>query len=211
MFRKLVVLLMLSFVLFGFKATGLNLTIRFNKVDGLKESDRVLFEQNHIGDVTRVFYTKDGNFLVDVTIKKAFINAATQHSKFFITVDPHYEGKKAVEILQLKDGGEPLKNDDTIDGSSEYSALLFQIMDDLEKKLEDLKKQLEKFPDEMRKIPKSDEYKKLKKELERLSEEMKKLEETAREKIRKEILPRLKQEMDNLKERLHKSREKETL
>jgi len=131
MFRKLVVLLILSFVFFGFKAAGLNLTIRFSKIDGLKESDRVLFEQNHIGDVTRVFYTKDGNFFVDVMIKKPFINATTQHSKFFITADPQHEGRKAIEILQLKDKGEALKDGTTIDGSSEYSALLGLIMDDL--------------------------------------------------------------------------------
>jgi len=209
MFRKLVVLLILSFVFFGFKATGLNLTIRFSKIDGLKESDRVLFEQNHIGDVTRVFYTKDGNFFVDVMIKKPFINATTQHSKFFITADPQHEGRKAIEILQLKDKGEALKDGTTIDGSSEYSALLGLIMDDLGEKLEDLKKQFEKFPDKMKKIPESDEYKKLKKELERLSKVIKRVEEAAREKIQKEILPRLKQEMENLKERLRKFRQRE--
>jgi paraquat-inducible protein B len=209
MFRKLSVLLILSFVFFGFKATGLNLTIRFSKIDGLKESDRVLFEQNHIGNVTRVFYTKDGKFLVDVTIKKTFTNAATQHSKFFITADPQHKAKKAVKILQLKDKGEALKEGATIDGSSEYSALLDQIMDDLGKKLEDLKKQFEKFPDKMKKIPESNEYKKLKKELERLAEKIKQVEEAAQEKIQKEILPRLKQEMENLKERFRKFQQKE--
>jgi len=209
MFRKLVVLLILSFVFLGFKAADLNLTIRFSKIDELKESDRVLFEEKCIGNVTKVFYTKDGNFFVDVMIKKPFTNAATQHSKFFITADPQHEGRKAIEILQLKDGGEPLKDGDTIDGSSEYSALLGLIMDDLGEKLEDLKKQFEKFPDKMKKIPESDEYKKLKKELERLSKEIKRVEEAAREKIQKEILPRLKQEMENLKERLRKFQQKE--
>jgi len=209
MFRKLVVLLILSFVFFGFKATGLNLTISFSKINGLKESDRVLFEQNHIGDVTRVFYTKDGNFFVDVMIKKPFINAATQHSKFFITADPQHEGRKAIEILQRKDKGEALKDGTTINGSGEYSALLGLIMDDLGGKLEDLKKQFEKFSDEMKKIPESNEYKKLKKELERLSKEIKRVEEAAREKIQKEILPRLKQEMENLKERFRKFQQKE--
>ena len=212
MFRKIVSLLILSFlsfVFFGFKATDLNLTIKFSNIDGLKESDRVLFEQNHIGDVTRVFYTKNGNFLVGVTIKKPFINIATEHSKFFITADTQYEGRKAIKILQLKDKGKALKDGATIDGSSEYSALLDLIMDDLGKRLEDLKKQFEKFPDKMKKIPESDEYKKLKKELERLSEEIKQAEEAAREKIQKEILPRLKREMENLKERLRKLQQKE--
>ena len=209
MFKRLVVLLILSFIFFGFNPIGLNLTIRFSKVDGLKEDDRVLLGQNHIGNVTRILYTKDGNFLVDIMIKKPFTNAATQHSKFFITGDPQYERRKSIEILQLKDGGEPLKDGATIEGSTEYSALLGQIMDDLGKKLEDLKKQFEKFPDEMRKIQKSDEYKKLKKELERLAEEIKQVEDAARAKIQKEILPRLKQEMENLKERIRKFRQKE--
>jgi len=210
MFRKLVALLMLSFIFFGFKSIGLNLTIRFSKVDGLKEGDRVLLGQDRIGDITRILYTKDDNFLVDIMIKKTFTNSATQHSKFFITDDPRHEGKKAIEILQLKDGGEPLKDGATIDGSSEYSALLTQIMDDLGKNLEDLKKQFEKFPDDVRKIPKSDEYKKLKKDLEILSKEIKRMEEAARAKIQKEILPQIKQEMENLKERLRRFRQKDT-
>jgi len=210
MYKKLVVLLILSFIFFGFKAADLNLTIRFNKIDGIKKSDRVLFEQNHIGDITRVFYTEDGRFLIDVTIKKTFTNVATRHSKFFITTDPQNEGKKAIVILQTKDGGEPLKEGAVIDGSSEYSALLGLMMDDLGTMLEDLKKQFEKIPDKIRKIPESEEYKKLKKKLERLSEEIKQAEKSAREKIQKDILPQLKQELEDLKERLRKFQKEES-
>ncbi len=209
MSKKIVVLVTLSLLFFGFKATGLNLTIRFSEIDGLKESNRVLFERNHVGDITSVVYTKDGNYLVNISIKKAFTNAVTQHSKFFITADPQHEGRKVIEIMQLKEGGKPLKDGDIIEGSSEYSALFGEMLDELEKKLEALKKQFEKFPDDLREIPKSDEYKKLKKELERLSEEMKKVEEAAREKIQKGIFPRLKQELENLRERLRKFRQDE--
>ena len=157
-----------------------------------------------------VFYSEDGYYMVDLAIKEDYVNAATEHSRFFVTSDPLYEGKKAIEITQTPRGGTPLTDGATVIGSAKSSTQLNQMLDDLGKALEDLQKQFEEFLDDLRKIPESEEFKKLEKELDDLLEDMKNSGKEAREKIQKEVLPRLKRELEELRERLRKlGREKE--
>jgi soluble cytochrome b562 len=208
--KRMLILLLLTLSFIGCKEEGLSLKIRYDQIQGLKEGDRVIFEQNHIGQVVDVFYSEDGYYMVDVTIIKDFANAATEHSKFFVTSDPLNEGKKAIEITQTSRGGTPLTNGATVIGSARSSAQFNQMLGDFGKALEDLQKQFEEFLDDLRKIPESEEFKKLEKELDDLLEDMKNSGKEAREKIQKEVLPRLKRELEELRERLRKlGREKE--
>jgi paraquat-inducible protein B len=207
--KRVLALLLLALCLIGCKESGLNLKIRYDQIQGLKEGDRVIFEQNHIGQVVDVFYSKDGYYMVDVAIKKDFANAATEHSNFFVTSDPLNKGKNAIEIAQSLKGGTPLADGVTVIGSVRSSARSDQVWDDLGETLEDLKKQFNDFSDSMRKIPESEEFKKLRKELERLLEEMKKTGKSAGEKIQKEVLPRLEKELEKLREELRKFRKKQ--
>ena len=204
MVNKLLTLLLVSFVFLGCKETGLNLKVRYDQIQGLHEGDRVIFGQNHVGQVAGIFYSEEGVYLVDVIIRKDFANAATKDSKFLITRDPEREGKKAVEIIQSPRGGALLTEGATVIGTPKDSPHPNQLWGDFGKTLDDLKKQLEEFADDLRNIPESDEFKRLEKELEHLLEEMKKSGDAAREKIEKEILPRIKQELENLKERLRR-------
>jgi paraquat-inducible protein B len=204
MVKKILMLLMVALVFLGCKDTGLNLKVRYDQIQGLNEGDRVIFEQNHVGQVAGIFFSEEGVYLVDVVIRKDFENAATEHSKFLITWDPEKEGKKAIEITQSPRGGTLLTDGATVIGTTRASPRSDQLWGDFGKTLDDLKKQLEEFADDLRKIPESEEFKKLEKELEHLLEEMKKSGNAAREKIEKEILPRIKQEMEELKERLRR-------
>ena len=210
MVRKILILLLLTLVFVGCKESGLNLKIRYDQIQGLKEGDRVIFEQTHIGRVASVFYSEDGYYVVEVAIKKDFANAATEHSRFLITPDPLNENEKAIEIIQTPRGGTPLTDGATVIGTERSSERVKQPWDNFGKTLDDLKKQFEEFAEDLRKIPESEEFKKLQKELERLLEQMKKSGDAAREKIQKELLPRLKREMEELREKLEKlGREKE--
>jgi paraquat-inducible protein B len=202
MVKKISMLLLVAFVFLGCKETGLNLKVRYDQIQGLNEGDRVIFEQNHIGQVAGIFYSEEGYYLVDVVIRKEFANAATDYSKFLITQDPEKERKKAVEITQSPRGGTLLTDGATVIGTAKASPRSNQQWGDFGKTLDDLKKQLEEFADDLRKIPESEEFKKLEKELERLLEEMKKSGDATREKIEKEVLPRIKREIEKLKERL---------
>ena len=211
MLKKFLVLLLLPLVFWGCQESGLKLKIRYDQNDGLKQGDRVIFEQNHIGMVTGVNYSDEGFFLVEIVIQKEFTNAATEHSRFFIIIDPTDKSHKAVEMIEIRKGGALLRNNVILDGSTRSSALFDQMIIGFEKGLEDFKKQFEQFTEDLSKIPESEEFKRLEDELKSLYDEMKRSGKEVREKIQKELLPLLEQELEKLKERLQKDGREEEL
>lgn len=204
MLRRVLILVISFLVFWGCEEGVLNFKIKYDQIQGLEEGDTVIFEKNHIGEVARIFYTKDGYYLVHVAIRNAFANAATQDARFFITEDPKNKGKKVIEIIQSRKGGLPLKNGATVEGSSKASTVLSQMEQSLEKRVEDIGKAFDHLFEELQGVPESEEFEKLERELERLAEEMKRSGESMREKIEQEWLPSLKQEMEKLRERLQK-------
>lgn len=211
MFKKFLILLMMPLICLGCKSNGFNLKIRYDQIQGLKQGDRVIFEQNHIGMVKGVIYSNDGFFIVDLVIKKDFAINATEHSRFFIINDPQNNSHKAVEMIQTREGGAPLQDNIILDGSTMSSALFDQLMEGFEKGFEDLKKRFEQFAEDLSKVPESKAFKELENELKCLSDEMKRSGKAMREKIQKELLPRLKKEMEKLRERLRKFGREEEL
>jgi paraquat-inducible protein B len=204
MLRRTLILVILFLVFWGCEEGVLNFKIKYDQIQGLEEGNTVIFEKNHIGEVAHIFYTKDGYYLVHVAIRKAFANAATEDARFFITEDPKNKEKKAIEIIQARKGGLPLKNGATVEGSSKASAVFSQMDQSLEKRVEDIGKAFDHLFEELQGVPESEEFKKVERELECLAEEMKRSGESMREKIEQEWLPDLKQEMDKLRERLQK-------
>jgi len=201
--KRVLILLILPFVFFACKENSLNLKIRFNQVQGLKQGNRVIFGQNHIGTVKRLFYSDEGFFIVDIAIKKDFTDTATEHSRFSIITDPQNQENKAVEMIQIRSGGTLLKNNATLQGYTETSILFQKLFGGIENGLKDLEKQFEQFSKDLKSIPETEEFKKLEDELKRLAEEMKRSGQAAREKIKEELLPQLKKEMEKLRKRLH--------
>lgn len=202
MAKKFLILLILSMALFACQENVLNLKIKFDQIYGLQKGDRVVFEKNHIGAVTDVFYSKEGFYTVGIVIKKNFVDAATEHSQFFIISDPQDTDKKAIEIIQAQKDGSPLKNNAIIEGSTKTSAVVDQILNEMLDGIGGLKKQFEHFSEEFKSIPESEEFKTLKEELKRLGEEMGRSGEAVRKKIQQEVLPQLKEELEKLRERL---------
>jgi hypothetical protein len=196
-------------VFVGCEDGPLGLRIQFDQIYGLENGDRVIFEANHVGQVTDVAYSQEGHYVVDVVISEDFKNAASENSKFLIALDPQNEGKKAVQIVQEPRGGAVLAEGSIVKGSEPRLEDFDQARDEFARGLEGLKKQFEQFSDELRKIPESEEFKRLKAELDRLSEDMKKKGQQARETLEKDVLPRLQREMEKLRERLRELGRKE--
>jgi len=210
MFKKIVILMIVSIIGLGCEAENLNLFIRFDHIDGLKSNDSVIFETNRIGKVDEVTYTKKGDYLVELMIHKAYMNEVTEHVRFFIVSDPQYNGRSVVEMIQILKGGKPLQNNTVLEGSNKSSAIIERLEKDLEKGMESFRKELNEFAEELKKIPDSEAFKKLEDELADIYEIMKQSGKEVREMIQKEILPRLEQELENLRKRLHeKGREDE--
>ncbi|UCD90693.1 MAG: hypothetical protein JSW04_04495 [Desulfobacterales bacterium] len=199
--RKIIFLLfILLLTTLGCKEDVLNLKIRYDHIQGLQKGDRVLFEQNHIGVVKSVVYSKKGFYMVDIAILKNFANTATEHSRFFIVTDPQNKEKMAVEMTHARKGGSLLKNNTVLEGATKTSAFFDQFFEGFE----GLKKEFEQLAKDFKGIPESEEFKKLEDELRRLKEDMVESREEIKEKIRTEFLPRLREEMEALRERLRK-------
>jgi len=209
MFGKTVMLLSLSLIA-GWFSSDLDIEIRFNQIDGLKTGGRVLFEKNAIGEVTDVFYEKDGTYRVDVTIQDDFKNAVTEFSRFFIANDVSSPDVKAVEMMQVKSGGSPLEDGAVVKGVTRLSALMERMEDDVSRTVEDLKERFKGFSKDLKEAPQDEEIKKLQKDLDQLLEEMKRSGAAFRDKVKKDLIPKIQKEIDKLQEKLREQgREKD--
>jgi len=211
MLKKLLILMIVSIIGFGCEAESLNLTIKFDHIDGLKANDGVIFEKNQIGRVDNVTYTKEGDYLVDVMIYKTYMDAATEHARFFIVSDPQNSEQRVVEMIQILKGGKPLQNNSVLEGSSKSSVIIERLEKDLTKGMESFRKEFDEFSEELKKIPDSQAYKKLEDELANLYDQMKQSGKEVKETIQKEILPRLEEELENLKKRFHEKGQEDEL
>jgi len=204
MFKKKLTFLIMLVVILGCYSKDFELKIRFAQVEGLKAGDRIIFEQNHIGKVGNISYSKDGNYTVGVEIKKDFKNAVTEHSRFFITKDPSNKSNKVIEMVKMKKAGLPLQDGTIVDGSTRLSTLLNKMEDDFSRIISEIKSNFDKFSKNLKKLPENKEIKKLQKDLDQVMEEMKKSGGAFREKVQKELLPKLQKGIEKLKEKLRK-------
>ena len=211
MLKKIMIFLFVAFIGLGCQASGKHIVIRFDHIYGLISDDGVIFEKNRIGTVGEITYTRDGNFLVGLKIKKAFANTATEYTRFFIVSDPQNNGRKAVEMIQTQKGGSPLKDNTVVQGSVKSSVIIERMQKDLEREMKDLNRQFNGFAEELKKVPDSEAYKKLEDKLTDVYDEMKQSGKAVREMIQKEILPRLQKELENLKKRLHEKGQEDKL
>jgi hypothetical protein len=205
-----IIFILTVFFLLACEETGLNLKIRFDQIQGLQSDNRVIFESNHVGRVTRVFYAKEGHYLVDLIIEEDFANAATEDSRFYIIVDPQAAEKKAVEILQIRKGGTPLADGSMVEGATRPAAVDQKMLENFDKQTGKLGEKLQQFFENLKKLPESDEVKQLQKDLEELGREMEKAGKAVRDKMQTEVMPLIKEELERLKKRLENfGREKE--
>jgi hypothetical protein len=198
----LLALTVLNLSLLACDPQGLRLQLAFDRIDGLKKGAPLFFEGNNVGQVDEVVYTKEGDYLVTVTVDKAFANACTTHTRFRIA--PQEAGSPAmmVVLIQGRPGGDPLTADSKIQGEPMAPSVALGITAELFKGLEKLGEQIEAFTRDFQNFEESPAYQRLKEELGSLSESMVDAGRSAREKIEKEVLPRIEAEIRDLRKRL---------
>jgi len=189
---------------------GLDVNVRFDRIGGLVEGSPVIFDSEVIGSVSGLVSDKNEKYIVKLTIKPEFSNAATEYSRFSIVADPADPKGKAVEMYLLEKGGRMLKSNTTINGSDALLLYSERIQKDLEKGFNYLKKEYQKIVENLQHLPEQEKFKVLEEELRQLLEQMKKSGTATREKLKQEVLPQLKQELEKLREKLRDfGREKE--
>ena len=189
---------------FASQAAVLHIHVRFEQIFKLQQEDRVLSEAQPIGHVKTIAYLPEGYFNVTLAVDGGFAPDISEYSRFVIVKDPWAGDRKAVRVVQTRDGGSPLKNGAWVEGSDKYSVFFDDMKGDIQDGVDYLKKSMNEFSEEIQGLSENEKVKALKKEMERLAEAMRDASEESREKLRKEILPLLKQDLEKLREQLRK-------
>ena len=149
--RAILLLIFCSSLFFwGCSENSLNFQVRFSQVSGLKKDDRVYLGRNEIGQVKKVTYTDQGDYLVEVQIAPEFKNAATESSRFYIGYAPSREPVMAVIVEQERPGGVILKNGTIVQGSAR-AGYLDKIFEDLQKSVGKVERDLNKALEDLKK------------------------------------------------------------
>ena len=203
MIPRLVFFLLLGALsLLGCSSDTLDFKIRYQEIYGLKKDDRVLFEERHIGNVRDVTYTSQGDYLVDVSISKEFTDQITEHSRFYVALDPNNTERQAVHTVRIKDGGTPLQKNALVAGTTKYAVLFDQFGVGLRDNLKRFESELNALIDSFRHLSESEQIKRLEKELDRLLADLQYFGEEMKHRLKTEILPRIKETIEELRRRL---------
>ena len=203
MFKNLILSAALAALFFaGCNLTSHNFKIRFNDIQGLKKDDRVFFDNTAIGEVTDIEYTDTGSYLVDVIIEDQFSSLPKDSSTFYIDSDPQATARKAIKIIQIKDGGNTVEKDAVVDGQPKYSAIYGQIAAKFRKNIEGLESGLTDFFNDLQNLSESEQIKRIEKQLDEILAEIGDLSQEMKHKLETEVLPRIKEHIEDLKRRL---------
>ena len=179
-------------VLIGCFGTTHNFKIRFNDIQGLRKNDRVFFDNTAIGEVTGIEYTDTGNSLVNVAIEDQFSSLTKDSSTFYVDSNPETEERKAIRIIQIKDGGNIIAKNTIVEGQSKYVALYGQIANKFRKNVYVLESEINEFFKELQNLSESEQIKQIERQLDKILAEIENLSVEMKHKLEIEILPRIK-------------------
>ena len=211
MIKNIFFLTITALVLIGCIGITHNFMIRFNDIQGLRENDRVFFDKTAIGEVTDIEYTDTGNYLVSVAVEDQFSSLTKDSSTFYIDSNPETEDRKAIRIIQIKDGGNIIKKDAIVEGQSKYVAIYGQITNKFRKNVHVLEFEINEFFKGLQNLSESEQIKQIERQLDKILAEIENLSVEIKHKLETEILPRIKQQIEGLRRRLEEIGKEEKL
>jgi paraquat-inducible protein B len=200
-----------ALIIVGCFGTTHNFKIKFNDIQGLRENDRVFFDKTAIGEVTGIKYTDAGNYLVSVAVEDQYSSLPKDSSTFYIDSNPETEGQKAIQIIQIEDGGNTLKKNTVVEGQSKYAAVYGRIANKFRKNIQSLESELNEFIEGLQSLSESEQIKQIERQLDKIIAEIGNLSLEMKQKLENEILPRIKAQIEELRRRLEKIDKEEKL
>ena len=193
---------------------SLQLTVLYDRTEGLKQNDPVLWNEQKIGKVQSVKQNGPDRASVQLQIRKDFSDKVTDESRFLIQADPRSRGDSFVRMVNLSEKGNPLPTGTAVEGSTYLSLQLERTAKGLEAWREQLERELERWEKELSQLPERESYKELEREMDYWLNKLGQAGVDTREYFREEMLPRLEEALRELKKRLRqlgKEKEVETL
>ena len=81
----------------------------------------------------------------DVAIEDQFSSLTKDSSTFYIDSNPETEERKAIRIIQIKDGGNIIEKNTIVEGQSKYVAIYGQIANKFRKNVHVLESEINEF------------------------------------------------------------------
>jgi hypothetical protein len=208
----------LSFVLFcglvAGCASGLHITVLYDRTEGLEQNDPVLWKEQKIGKVQAVKQDDQDRTVVHLQIRKDFSDKVTDESRFLIQANPHRQGESQVKMVNLSEKGNPLHTGTAVEGSTYLSLQLEQTETGLEALGDQFERALERWEEELSQLSAREWYEELENEIDYWLNRLGQAGIETREYFKEEILPRLEEAVRELRKRLRqlgKEKEIETL
>lgn len=202
MIKKVVNLCWVFMLLLSCSSSALSFKIQYERINGLKPEQNVIYESNPVGRITRIELAKEGHYLVSVMINPDSIKTVTVDSEFFIVQDPQAPAQQAIEIVSTSSEDSKALEEGVVVKGMETNSSTDLLMKGLTKRLTEglggLKEQLDLFSGQIEKLPESKEFKQFERELKRFGEEMGKAGKQIQERMNKEIIPELQNQLDKL-------------
>lgn len=185
--------------------------IRFKDVHGLHKGDPVYLDESVIGSVAKVDYTEAGVFLVSVAILEEFALAATDASRFFIDANPQKSDQKAIRVVQLGRGGNPIEEDAVVDGRTKYAVLYEQFAYQLGQNITILESGINEFLKALQGVPSDDQIGEIERQLDEIIAELGRMSREMKHQLEREILPLLREKIEELRKSLEGTGREEDL
>lgn len=211
MIKNIFFLTITALVLIGCIGITHNFMIRFDDIQGLRENDRVFFDKTPIGVVTDVEYTDTGNYLVKVAVGDQFSSLPKDSSTFYIDSNPETEDRKAIRIIQIKDGGNIIEKNTIVEGQSKYSAIYGQIANNFRKNIHAMESEINEFVKGLQDLSESEQIKQIERQLDKILAEIENLSAEMKHKLETDILPHIKEYIEELRRRLKQIGKEEEL
>ncbi|MEJ2235026.1 MAG: hypothetical protein P8X67_13985 [Syntrophobacterales bacterium] len=181
---------------------SLQFTVFYDRDEGLKQEDPVLWNQQEIGKVHSVKQNPQGRLAVGLKIDRDFREKVTEKSRFLIQADPQNYWQKHIEMVNLAEGGNPLPNGAEIEGSTYLTLQVERGSRGLAAWSTLLMQELERWQKELNELPVEEWYKELERQLDYWLSEIGQAGVETRRYFKEEVLPRLEEAVRELERRL---------
>jgi ABC-type transporter Mla subunit MlaD len=205
MIRTVLLSTLTALIIIGCGNTTHDFKIRFSDIQGLRKGDHVLFEDTVIGDVKDVVYTDSGEYLASVSVKKQFTSRATDASRFYIDSESESGDRKAIRVIQIKEGGNVIEEGAIVEGQSKYAVMYEQFADQFRKNIDMLESELNEFLKGLKDLSENEQIKQIEMQLDRILAELGNLSLEMKNKLQTEILPLIREQIEELRRRLEKT------
>jgi ABC-type transporter Mla subunit MlaD len=209
--RKILLGLGLAWAVLAACGGGLDFTIRFTAIEGLRTGDPVRTDTREIGEVRAVEYSDQGDYRVAVHIEGPHADQVVRRSLFFIDADPQRRGRKVLMVLSGPDAGTPIEDGATVEGTSKWAALMQRMTRQMETGVAGLAAEIGQYWQDLQNLSTSEQAERLEQELDRIIAELKRLGASARHELQTKILPRLRDQLEQLRRKLEGPEHEEQL